>query len=59
MREAGLELVQLPPWYDVDDARSLAMLERELLQDERPEFAAMSGYNARWTREFLRERAAQ
>ncbi len=56
--EAGLELIELPQWYDVDDARSLALLERELLQGERPEFAAVSGYNARWTREFLRERAA-
>jgi hypothetical protein len=59
VREAGLELVELPQWYDVDDACSLAVLERELLQGERPEFAAVSGYNAQWTREFLRERAGQ
>jgi hypothetical protein len=59
VREAALELVELPQWYDVDDARSLAVLERELLQGERPEFAAVSGYNAQWTREFLRERAGQ
>jgi rSAM/selenodomain-associated transferase 1 len=56
--EAGMELVELPQWYDVDDARSLAVLERELLQYERPEFAALTGYNAHWTREFLRERTA-
>lgn len=59
VREAGLELVELPTWYDVDDARSLAVLERELLKGDRPEFAAVSGCDARWTREFLRERAAR
>lgn len=57
--EAGLELVELPKWYDVDDAVTLAMLERELLRGERPEFAALNGFDARWTREFLRERAAR
>ena len=29
--EAGLELVELPVWYDVDDAATLAVLEAELL----------------------------
>ena len=57
IREADFELVELPKWYDVDDARSLAALQRELMQGERPEFASGSGYDARWTREFLRERA--
>jgi rSAM/selenodomain-associated transferase 1 len=55
--EAGLELVELPVWYDVDDAETLTVLERELLEDVRPEFAAVDGYDARATREFLRERA--
>lgn len=59
VREAGLDCIELPTWYDVDDAQSLAVLERELLQGERPEFAEVSGYNARWTRHFLRERAAR
>jgi hypothetical protein len=52
-------LVELPKWYDVDDAATLAVLERELLQGERPEFAAVDGFDARWTREFMRERAAR
>ena len=51
--EAGLELIELPKWYDVDDAASLATLERELLNGERPAFAAADGFNAQWTREFL------
>lgn len=59
VREAGLELLQLPKWYDVDDAATLAILERELLRGERPEFAAVEGFNARCTREFLREREAR
>jgi rSAM/selenodomain-associated transferase 1 len=59
VHEAGLDLVELPKWYDVDDAATLAVLERELLQSERPEFAAVDGFDARWTREFLRERAAR
>jgi uncharacterized protein len=56
--EAGLELVQLPVWYDVDDAATLAVLERELLEGERPGFAVVEGYGAEATREFLRARAA-
>lgn len=54
--EAGMELVELPRWYDVDDEATLAVLRRELLHGERPEFAVVNGFDARWTREFLRER---
>ena len=36
VREAGMELVELPKWYDVDDAAMLAVLERELLTGDRP-----------------------
>jgi glycosyltransferase A (GT-A) superfamily protein (DUF2064 family) len=54
--EAGLELVQLPKWYDVDDAATLAVLERELLNGERPAFATVDGFDARWTRKLLAER---
>jgi hypothetical protein len=54
-REAGLELVELPKWYDVDDAATLAVLERELIHGERPAFATVDGYNAEWTREMLAE----
>jgi glycosyltransferase A (GT-A) superfamily protein (DUF2064 family) len=56
--EAGLEVVELPVWYDVDDAETLAVLERELLDGVRPEFAAVDGFDATATREFLRERRA-
>jgi hypothetical protein len=56
VREAGLELVELPKWYDVDDAATLAVLERELIHDEPPVFVRVDGYNAEWTREMLAER---
>jgi len=52
-REAGIELVELPVWYDVDDAETLAVLERELVEGVRPEFAKVDGYKAEATREFL------
>jgi rSAM/selenodomain-associated transferase 1 len=55
--EAGLEVVELPVWYDVDDAETLAVLERELLDGVRPAFATWDGYDAVATREFLRGRA--
>lgn len=56
LRMAGLDLVELPKWYDVDDAATLAVLERELLLEERPAFVTVEGHDARWTREFLAER---
>jgi hypothetical protein len=56
VRAAGLELVELPRWYDVDDAATLAVLERELLMQERPGFAELDGYDARHTRTYLAER---
>lgn len=57
VREAGMELVELPKWYDVDDAATLAVLGRELIHGERPRFATVEGYDAEWTREMLAERA--
>ena len=56
VKRAGLELVELPVWYDVDDAETLAVLERELLHGLRPEFAHVDGYDAMATREFLMRR---
>jgi rSAM/selenodomain-associated transferase 1 len=50
---AGLDVVELPLWYDVDDAATLEILRAELLAGMRPGFAVMEGYDARWTREFL------
>jgi rSAM/selenodomain-associated transferase 1 len=57
--EAGLELVELQVWYDVDDAATLAVLEAELLDGVRPGFATVDGYAAEATREFLRARRAE
>jgi rSAM/selenodomain-associated transferase 1 len=54
-REIGLPVVNLPGWYDVDDAASLRMLETELSGGKLP-FAAPSGSPAPATRRFLRER---
>ncbi len=58
-REAGIELVELPVWYDVDDAETLAVLERELVEGVRPGFATVDGYKAEATREFLMRRKAE
>ena len=54
-REASLELIELPLWYDVDDATTLDLLNAELLQTTHPPFAATPGYPAPHTREFLLE----
>lgn len=56
VREAGIELVELPLWYDVDDASTLRTLEAELLEGERPSFATADGFDAKQTRAFLEER---
>lgn len=50
---AGLEVVLLPTWYDVDDAATLDVLKLELLERRRPKFAAMQGYAAPRTRDLL------
>jgi rSAM/selenodomain-associated transferase 1 len=55
LREAGIDLVELPVWYDVDDAATLRVLEQELLEGRRPAFAAVAGYAAQATREYLVE----
>ncbi len=53
-RGIGLPVVTLPPWYDVDDAATFAILMRELA-GERPAFAAagLIGGAAAATRAFL------
>jgi rSAM/selenodomain-associated transferase 1 len=56
IREAQLDLIELPTWYDVDDAVTLAVLEKELLDGQRPRFATISGYAAEATRQFLVQR---
>lgn len=57
-REAGIEVVLLPTWYDVDDASTLALLQEELLNDTAPVFSEPTGsqhtgYRATHTRDFL------
>ena len=53
---AGLEVVVLPTWYDVDDAQTLAVLEAELLDGARPGFTSVQGYPAPHTRAYLHAR---
>ncbi len=57
--ELKLPVIELPRWYDVDDAETLRMLEAEL-DGERPAFAmdGLVGSSAPATREFLRQRCA-
>lgn len=54
-RDAGLEVVFLPTWYDVDDAATLHLLNQELLGNLDPDFAQYAGYAAPHTRELLLE----
>jgi rSAM/selenodomain-associated transferase 1 len=51
---AGIEVVRLPLWYDVDDQATLELLEAELINDEPPAFASIRGYVAGHSREFLK-----
>ena len=53
VRAAGIELVELPLWYDVDDAATLKILSDELLDGVRPEFASVEGYASPHSKEFL------
>jgi hypothetical protein len=48
-------VVDVPPWYDIDDAASLQMLEDEL-SGRAPAFSSIPGADAPATRSFLRER---
>jgi rSAM/selenodomain-associated transferase 1 len=50
---AGLEVVELPLWYDVDDGATLSILASELLAGTPPPFVALPGYAAPHSREFL------
>lgn len=57
--EIGLPVINVPAWYDVDDAPSFQMLEAELAGD-RPAFADADtvGAEALATRQFMRRRRA-
>ena len=53
VREANIELAELPTWYDVDDGDTLNLLRDELLLGVAPAFANLPGYPAPHSREFL------
>ena len=59
VRAAGIELVELPAWYDVDDGETLAVLRAELLEGKRPAFATVDGYRADVTRAWLLQRESE
>ena len=50
---AGIELIELPLWYDVDDGATLNLLRAELLEGIQPPFATLPGYAAPHSRTFL------
>ena len=52
-QQAGIEVVQLPIWYDVDDGATLETLTAELLDQNPPPFAKLPGYPATNSRELL------
>ena len=54
IRQARIELAELPVWYDVDDSDTLNLLREELLGGIRLPFAKVQGYPAPHSREFLR-----
>ena len=49
----GIEVVELPLWYDVDDATTLRILISEVLFNTSPTFTTMHGYPAENTATFL------
>jgi hypothetical protein len=53
----GIEFVELPLWYDVDDDETLKLLQNELLRSIPPPFANTPGYPATHSRSFLLEAA--
>ena len=57
-REIGLPVTEVPGWYDVDDAESLALLEAELAGEPLPFTSTARGTAAPATRSYLTRRAA-
>jgi len=57
-REIGVPVIDVPGWYDVDDAASLALLEAELAGEPLPFPAAGRGADAPGTRSYLASRVA-
>ena len=52
---AGIELVELPLWYDVDDGETLNLLREELLGQKAPPIAEVCGYSASHSRRFFHD----
>ena len=57
-REIGFPVTDVPGWYDVDDAASLALLQAELAGEALPFAPAGSGAAAPATHSYLARRAA-
>src|SRR5262245_23272645 len=53
--ELNLPVVELPTWYDVDDAASLRLIVGELFEQAPFQSAACPSSNASWTRAYLAE----
>ena len=58
-QEIGVPVTNLPGWYDIDDAASLALLQAELAGEPLPFAPAGSGAAAPATRAYLARRAEQ
>lgn len=56
--ELGLMVVELPAWYDVDDAASLRLLIGELFEGRPFQPSACLSSGATWTQAYLAERLA-
>ena len=59
LHRTGIELVELPLWYDVDDGATLNVLTNELLHSMPPPCAKVAGYPAPNSREFLQARTRE
>jgi rSAM/selenodomain-associated transferase 1 len=57
-REVGVPVTNVPGWYDVDDAQSLALLQAELAGKPLPFAPEGSGAAAPATRSYLAQRAS-
>ena len=57
-REIGVPVVDVPGWYDVDDAETLHLLEQELAGAPLPFAGDLRGAQAPATRQFLAKRNA-
>ncbi len=52
---AGIEVFELPLWYDVDDGVTLELLRKELMLAQPPAFTRLPGYAAIHSQAFLRD----